>query len=318
MSKANRENGRPRRSNGERPRRQGQPTEEQFQLHCYLGGAEPAHRDVKPSELIMVCTGYPILAQPILSDERPAMLKVMSWLTDTDERIRKQAAAMFPDAVSMSANTVQLLARAATSDPSEEVRRVALDALEKIGLDAAEGLVMVLAALAQGQQCQQHEDVRTCSTFALEQIRELLSQFVNVPLARWRVAPRCSSARKKRGDDAPAKGVLALLNALVKWDGEPISRRKLPESPRLMEERRALGLPAEVSASTVGYQLELLASLCRESSILEMYNRRQCAQLRPGVKSKLLRLQGYLTRHILTGPSTDPLPMIQIRFDHEP
>lgn len=248
-----------------------------------------------------------------------AARKLIDELKNADAGVRKHAAQHFPDAIGMTKESVELLAKIGCNDSSEQVRMSALLALEQIGLRAGEGLATVMAALEKAQQSQIQAEVRTRSMFAKERIRDAIGQFANVPRARLKVAPLHGNKRRpKRGADEPSKGLLALLNALVKWGDLPISGRKLPTSPRLQDERRALGLPVEVSASTVGYQLAFLARLCGESSVLETYNQRQASRFRPGVRAKLQIVQGHLAPFILAGATLDALAAQKLPFDRSP
>lgn len=318
MSKANRDNGERGRSSGERPRRQRPTGALRPEMSCEVVSPESVQKDGTPSDMIMVCTGHPLLTPPRFQHDHADTQWKMMWSSSKAESARVQEIERHADAVSMSTAVVKMLAQVANTDSSEDVRRAALLALERIGLEAAHALTTVVSALTETQRCLAHNEVRTCSEFALDRIRDIVAQSANVPRTRLRVAPRCGPADSVRRDDEPAKGVLALLNALLNWEGESISRRKLPESTRLMEERQALGLRAEVSASTVGYQLALLSKLCGEISILETYNKRQCARLRPGIKDKLATIHKQLAPHILAGSAGDPLPALRLRFNKQP
>jgi hypothetical protein len=248
------------------------------------------------------------VSQAIQDMAAPYCVSVLNnALASRDLCVRKVAAIHLAGSIAMSQDSVAQLGVAAVSDPSDDVRMSALLTLEQIGLQASEGLATVMESLAQAQHSQTHSEVRTRSLLVQERIRDAVRPFANIPRARLKIAPASANSRSIRPANAPSMALLALLNTLIKWGDEPISRSKLAESLSLGEEREAMGLAPFTNRTTIGYQLSFLAELCGEPSVLIVYNKRQASQFRPGIKAKLQVIQEHLAPFILRGSTLEEI-----------
>lgn len=242
-------------------------------------------------------------------------------LLSSDPRQRKIALMHLPEAMAFSDETVAQLAETAISDPSDDLRVLALLSLEQVGLLAGQGLATVMEALGRAQECQTHTEMRTRSLLVQERIRESLAPFIGVPRASVRITSperRKAAHRKTTGVIAPNHGVLAMLNTLLAWGDAPVSQERIRRSELFALERQKLGLEPTCSKPTVHNYLVVLAGMCGAPSILETDAKRQNSWFRPGIIEKLQVVADHLAPLVRTQTAGREASVKGLPFKREP
>lgn len=116
-------------------------------------------------------------------------------------------------------------------------------------------------------------------------------------LQRGVTASNAKRGPVKRSPAELPRSLLALLDACVEWPALDISQRKLHASSLLQEKRAGQGLRGDVSLTTVGNHLNLLAKMSG-GSVATLDDKKQASRMDADAKRRLVAIRPILERLI--------------------
>ncbi len=163
-------------------------------------------------------------------------------------------------------------------------------ALEQIGLDLLQHADYIMRYFEHyvASKPEDEHRVHLHSIFALERMRALRSQDTSAQ----KIAVTSSSGKKDPVE--LEKSLLALLDTCVEWEGSSVSSRKLKASESLKRHREQMGLDPDISLSTIGNHLRVLAQLCGVPSLMNTSADKQTSAFCTGVQDRLRALRPRL------------------------